>query len=87
MDWVPLGTFAVCPIPGGEPRHEPRLLPALLMDACANGIFSVRRIERTTYRDLGVQYVAANLRPDHDTIAPSAAPTASPSRRPACWCC
>jgi hypothetical protein len=37
--------------------------------AYANGIFSSRRIERATYRDLGVRYVAANLHPDHDTIA------------------
>jgi hypothetical protein len=35
----------------------------------ANGIFSSRRIERATHRDLGVRYVAANLHPDHDTIA------------------
>ena len=35
----------------------------------ANGIFSSRRIERATYRDIGVRFVAANVHPDHDTIA------------------
>ncbi len=28
-----------------------------------------RRIERATYRDVGVRFVAANLQPGHDTIA------------------
>ena len=34
----------------------------------ANGIFRSRRIERATYRDIGVRYVAANCHPDHDRI-------------------
>src|SRR3712207_8275577 len=42
---------------------------ALLVYCYANGIFSSRRIERATFRDIGVRYVAANLHPDHDTIA------------------
>src|ERR1700712_5099412 len=42
---------------------------ALLIYAYANGLFSSRRIERATYRDIGVRFVAANLHPDHDTIA------------------
>lgn len=41
----------------------------MLIHCYANGIFSLRRIERATYRDLGARYVAANLHPDHDTIA------------------
>lgn len=69
VERVPLGAFAVRPIPGGKAQYHPRLLLALLIYACANGIFSSRRIERATYRDLGVRYVAANLHPDHDTIA------------------
>jgi transposase len=69
VERVPLGAFAVRPIPGGKAQYHPRLLLALLIYAYANGIFSSRRIERATYRDLGVRYVAANLHPDHDTIA------------------
>jgi transposase len=69
VDRVPLGAFAVRPIPGGKAQYHPRLLLALLIYCYANGIFSSRRIERATYRDLGVRYVAANLHPDHDTIA------------------
>ena len=42
---------------------------ALLIYSYANGIFSSRRIERATWRDIAVRFVAANLHPDHDTIA------------------
>ena len=42
---------------------------ALLIYSYANGIFSSRRIERATYRDVGVRYVSADRHPDHDTIA------------------
>lgn len=69
VERVPLGAFAVRPTPGGRPQYHPRLLLGLLIYAYANGIFSSRRIERATYRDIGVRYVAANLHPDHDTIA------------------
>jgi hypothetical protein len=42
---------------------------ALLIYCYANGIFSSRRIERATYRDIAVRFVATNLHPDHDTFA------------------
>lgn len=69
VERVPLGAFAVNPRPSGRPQYEPRLMLALLIYAYANGLFSSRRIERATYRDIGVRYVAANTHPDHDTIA------------------
>ena len=42
---------------------------ALLVYSYANSVFSSRRIEQATYRDSAVRFVAANLHPDHDTIA------------------
>ena len=69
VERVPLGAFALRPIPGGRAQYHPRLMLALLIYCYANGIFSSRRIERATHRDIGVRYVAANLHPDHDTIA------------------
>jgi len=45
------------------------MMLALLVYAYANGLFSSRRIERATYRDLGFCFVTANTHPDHDTIA------------------
>jgi transposase len=69
VDRVPLGAFAVPGRTGGKPQYHPRLMLALLIYSYANGIFSSRRIERATYRDIAVRFVAANLHPDHDTVA------------------
>src|SRR5688572_12364294 len=69
VERVRLGAFRTNPQAGGKPQYHPRLMLALLIYAYANGIFSSRRIERATYRDLGVRFVAANTHPDHDTIA------------------
>ncbi len=52
----------------GDAQYHPRMMLALLIYCYANGIFSSRRIERATYRDIGVRYIAANTQPDHDTI-------------------
>ena len=46
---------------------------ALLIYRDANGLLSSRRIERATYRDIGVRLVAANLHPagtDNDVRQP-----------------
>jgi transposase len=69
VERVSLASFQVNPGAGGKPQYHPRLMLALLVYGYANGIFSSRRIERATHRDLGVRFVAANLHPDHDTIA------------------
>jgi len=69
VDRVPLGAFAVPGRTAGKPQYHPRLMLALLIYSYANGIFSSRRIERATYRDIAVRFVAANLHPDHDTVA------------------
>jgi len=69
VERVPIGTFDVAARAGGKPQYHPRLMLALLIYCYANGIFSSRRIERATFRDVAVRFVAANLHPDHDTIA------------------
>src|SRR6185437_1252042 len=40
-----------------------------LIYSYANGVFSSRRIERASFRDIGARFIAANTHPDHDTIA------------------
>ena len=70
VERVPMNAFCVPVRTGGKAQYYPRLMLALLIVSYANGIFSSRRIERATYRDIGVRFVAANLHPDHDTIAP-----------------
>ena len=69
VERVPLGAFEVPRRTGGKPQCHPRLMLALLIHCYANAIFSFRRIERATYRDVAVRFVAANLHPDHDTVA------------------
>lgn len=69
VERVPLGAFQTASRPGGKAQYHPQLMLALLVYSYANGIFSSRRIERATYRDIAVRFVAANLHPDHDTIA------------------
>lgn len=66
---VRLGAFRTNPQAGGKPQYHPRLMLALLIYCYANGVFSSRRIERATYRDIGARFIAANTHPDHDTIA------------------
>ena len=69
VERVPLDAFQAKTAASGKAQYHPRLMLALLVYCYANGVFSSRRIERATHRDLGVRYVAANLHPDHDTIA------------------
>ena len=69
VERVGLSAFKVNAQAGGKPQYHPRLMLALLVYCYANGLFSSRRIERATYRDIGVRFVAANTHPDHDTIA------------------
>jgi transposase len=66
---VRLGAFQTNPRAGGKPQYHPRLMLALLVYCYANGVFSSRRIERATHRDVGARFIAANTHPDHDTIA------------------
>ncbi|RVU11472.1 transposase [Methylobacterium oryzihabitans] len=69
VERVPLHSFAIPRRTGGKPQYNPRLMLALLIYCYANGLFSSRRIERATYRDIAVRFIAANQHPDHDTIA------------------
>jgi transposase len=53
---------------GSQPYH-PEMLVALLFYGYATGVFSSRKLERSTYDSVAFRYVAANSHPDHDTIA------------------
>jgi transposase len=69
VERVGLSAFQVNWKGTGKAQYHPRMMLALLIYCYANGIFSSRRIERATYRDIGVRFVAADTHPDHDTIA------------------
>lgn len=53
----------------GSAQYPPRMMLALLIYCYAQGTFSSRRIERATWRDIGVRYLTGDTHPDHDTIA------------------
>jgi transposase len=68
VERVPLTTFAVNTKGTGDEQYPPHMMLAWLIYCYANGIFSSRRIERATYRDVAVRYLTADTHPDHDTI-------------------
>ena len=41
----------------------------LLVYGYATGVFSSRKLERASYDSVAFRFIAANDRPDHDTIA------------------
>jgi transposase len=68
VELVPAKIFKVNERGTGSEQYPPRMMLALLIYCYANGIFSSRRIERATYRDIAVRYLTGNTHPDHDTI-------------------
>jgi len=84
-DWVPpedmvhfvieavegmrLSTLKVNRRGSGSEQYPPKMMLGLLIYCYANGVFSSRRIERATYRDVAVRYLTGDTHPDHDTIA------------------
>ncbi len=68
VERVPIERFKVNERGTGCAQYHPHMMLALLIYCYANGIFASRRIERATYRDIGVRFITANCHPDHDTI-------------------
>jgi len=57
---VDLSLFKINDRGSGKAQYHPQMMLALLIYGYANGSFSSRRLERSTYRDIGVRFVAAN---------------------------
>lgn len=68
VERVDIAAFKVNTKGSGSEQYHPRMMLALVIYCYAMGIFASRRIERATYRDIGVRFVTANRHPDHDTI-------------------
>jgi transposase len=68
VDGMDLSSFKVNERGTGSAQYPPRMMLSLLIYCYANGIFSSRRIERATYRDIAVRYLTGDTHPDHDTI-------------------
>ncbi len=69
VDGLDVSVLRVNPRGTGSAQYPPHMMLALLIYCYANGIFSSRRIERATYRDVAVRFLTADTHPDHDTIA------------------
>lgn len=69
VERVEVHAFHVSRTGSGKAQYHPRMMLALLVYCYASGIFSSRQIERATYRNVSVRFIAANDHPDHDTIA------------------
>ncbi len=52
----------------GQPPYDPSMMVTLLLYAYCVGVPSSRRIEKATVEDVAFRVVAANQRPDHDSI-------------------
>lgn len=53
----------------GSQPYNPAMLLALLFYGYSTGVFSSRKLERSTYDSVAFRFIAANTHPDHDTIA------------------
>jgi transposase len=52
----------------GDEQYPPSMMLALLIYSYATGVFSSRRIERSTYDSVPVRVLTADTHPDHDTL-------------------
>jgi transposase len=68
VETMELGSVRVNNRGSGSKQYPPAMLLALMIYCYADGLFSSRRIERATYRDIAVRYLTGNTHPDHDTI-------------------
>ncbi len=69
VEGLDLSAFKVNMKGCGSAQYPPHMMLSLLIYCYANGVFSSRRIERATYRDIAVRYLTGDTHPDHDTIA------------------
>ncbi len=68
VERVDMNRFRVNTRGTGDTQYHPPMMLSLLIYCYANGILSSRRIERATYRDIGVRYLTVDTHPDQDTI-------------------
>ena len=68
VEGMDLAAFKVNVRGSGSAQYPPHMMLSLLIYCYANGVFSSRRIERATHRDIAVRYLTGDTHPDHDTI-------------------
>ena len=68
VEMVAIDQFKTNATGSGSEQFHPHLMLSLLIYCYATGRFSSREIECSSYSDVAVRYIAADLHPDHDTI-------------------
>ena len=68
VERLPFESFKCNQRGSGSKQYSPHMMLALLIYCYSHRIFSSRKIERATYRDVSVRYLTADTHPDHDTI-------------------
>lgn len=53
----------------GSTPYDPRMLLCLLFYGYSTGVFSSRKMEKSTYDSVAFRFIAGNHHPDHDTIS------------------
>jgi transposase len=53
----------------GSKAYHPATLLGILVYGYITGIFSSRRLEQASYDSIAFRFIAANLHPDHDSLA------------------
>jgi transposase len=69
VDQLDLSSLKAAYVGRGSQPYNPATLLALLFYGYATGVFSSRKLERSTYDSVAFRYIAADMHPDHDTIA------------------
>ena len=69
VDQLDLSSLKAAYAGRGSQPYNPEMLLAILFYGYATGVFSSRKLERSTYDSVAFRFIAANAHPDHDTIA------------------
>ena len=65
---VTIDDFVVNERGTGNSQYHPNMMLSLLLYNYCHGIFSSRKIERATYKDVAIRFLCGNNHPDHNTI-------------------
>jgi transposase len=68
LEQLPAANMPVNERGSGSAQYPPHMLLELLVYCYASGLFSSRKIEKATYRDIAIRYLTADTHPDHSTI-------------------
>lgn len=52
----------------GQPPYDPQMMVKVILYCFCTGVYSSRKMEVATYRDIGVRFLAANQHPDYSSF-------------------